>query len=981
MRDVVDVRLTLLGPVHVLLDGRPVDVGGPRQRAVLAILAIAGGEMVPVARLIEGLWPHTAPADPGASLQTFVSRLRRRLEPTASARTRSQLLTGGAHGYALRLGPDDVDVWRFERLVAEGSALVDTDPGTAVARLTEALGLWSGPALAEYADDAWAAPEIARLNELRAVARERLAAARLSRGDAAVLVGDLEALVAEAPLREERWRLLVLALYRAQRQADALSALRRARAMLSEELGVDPGPALRAVEKQVLAQSPALEPVVPDPPAPTAPERPLPLGDPLVERQRELAQLDACIEQAGAGAGSLAVVEGPAGIGKSRLLTEIRRRAAERNVRVLYARASQLEQEFSFGVVRQLFEPLIVDPDRRSQLLRGAAQTAVPVFDLASPTGTGDDSAFAMLHGLYWLTVNLVADGPTVLVIDDIHWSDTGSLRFLAYLARRLEGLSAAMVVAYRTGEQHVLGGLIDELRQDVSTVGVRPVPLTRGAVAEMISSRLGEQPDEEFVAACFDGTTGNPLLVRQLLRALEGDGIRPDRAHADIARMFGSRAVSSMVLLRLRRLPAPATAVARSLSVLGDGTGLPEVARLAGIREAEAAEVTALLVKAEIVRPEPPVAFVHPLVRDAVYGDVAPGERELLHESAARILEESGRSDEQVAAQLLQAPRRGNPWVVEVLRRAAKDAVRRGSSDGAVTFLSRALAEPAAADLRPEVQLELGLVETSTNGPAAHRDLQAAYDSLADDDARAVAALALTRTLVFVGDFGSPVRFAEQALAQLPERLVEPRAAVLAYERIAGQMHGVDPEVWRFAREPPIPGEGSGSRMLQATVAYERMCRAAPRADAVALAAASLGDGQLVSDDPGLLWVWSQVVLDLADEDVLPNWDAINAAAHQRGSLFSVLAVGFWRAWSLMRRGELAEAEHSIRTGLEQLDMWQRNATTQPYGRATLARILVDQDRLDEARVIAGPPDEPLSAIDGDRLLAEVRAEMLLAD
>jgi DNA-binding NarL/FixJ family response regulator len=575
----------------------------------------------------------------------------------------------------------------------------------------------------------------------------------------------------------------------------------------------------------------------------------------------------------------------------------------------------------------------------------------------------------------------VAAEGPLVLVVDDIHWSDTGSLRFLAYLARRLEGLPVAMVLAYRSGEQHVLGGLIDELRQDAATVGVRPVPLTLGAVSEMISSRLGEEADEEFVAACFDGTTGNPLLVRQLLRALEAEGIRPDRAHADTARRLGSRAVSSVVLLRLRRLPPAATAVARALAILGEGAALPHVAELASIAEGPAAEVTALLVQAEIVRPEPPLAFVHPLVRDAVYGDVPPGERELLHEAAARILEGAGRSDEQIAAQLLLAPRRGNPWVVEVLRRAAKEAVRRGSSDGAVTFLTRALGEPAAAALRPQLQLELGLVETSTNGPAAGRDLQAAYDTLADDEARATAALALTRTLVFVGDFGSPVRFAERALAGLPERLAEERAAVLAYQRIAGQMHGIDPAVWRFAEEPEIPGKGSGSRMLQATVSYERMCRTAPRADAVEFAAASLSDGQLVNDDPGLLWVWSQVVLDLADEDVLPNWDAINAVAHQRGSLFSVLAVGFWRAWSLMRRGELAEAEQSIRTGLEQLDMWQRNATTQPYGRATLARILFDQDRGAEARVVAGPATEPLSAIDGDRLLSEVRAEMLLAE
>jgi DNA-binding NarL/FixJ family response regulator len=699
-----------------------------------------------------------------------------------------------------------------------------------------------------------------------------------------------------------------------------------------------------------------------------------------VERQRELSVLDALIDSACAGTGQLAFVEGPAGIGKSRLLTEARRAAVRRGATVLHARASQLEQEFSFGVARQLFEPVVIDPAERQALLHGAAGSAAAVFDLSSASATGDDSSFATLHGLYWLVVNLASRGPVVIVVDDIHWCDAGSLRFLAYLHRRLDGLTAALVLAHRSGEQHALGALIDDLRHDPATVSVRPVPLTRQAVAAMIGGRLGAVADEEFVDACFSGTTGNPLLVRQLLRALEADGIRPDRASAGVARALGSRAVSSMVLLRLRRLPQ-AAAVARALTILGDGAALPDVAQLAGVSETEAAELTRLLVAAEIIRPEPPLAFVHPLVRDAIYGDVPPGDRELLHEAAAQLLHGSGRSDEQVAAQLLQAPRRGQGWVVEVLRRAASDAVRRGSADGAVTFLKRALAEPPPRELRGQVLMELGLVETTTDGPAAGRDLQAAYETLADDASRATAALALTRTLVFVGQLGSPVRFAEDALRRLPDELVDERTAVLALQRIAGSMHGVAPERWNFDTEPPIPGTGYGSRMLQASVAYERMCRARPRADAVEMAAASLADGQLVNTDPGLLWVWSQVVLDLADEDVLPMWDSINATAHERGSLFSVLAVGFWRAWSLMRRGELAEAEHSIRIGMEQLDMWQRNAMTLPYGRAVLARVLYDQDRLDEARAVIRRDGEVPSRIDGARLVVEIEAEMLLSD
>lgn len=389
---------------------------------------------------------------------------------------------------------------------------------------------------------------------------------------------------------------------------------------------------------------------------------------------------------------------------------------------------------------------------------------------------------------------------------------------------------------------------------------------------------------------------------------------------------------------------------------------------------------MTALLTTAEIVRPETPLAFVHPLVRDAVYSAATPSERELAHEAAARILERSHRSAEQVAAQLLLAPRRGESRVVEILRRAAREAAGRASPDVAVTLLRRALAEPPPAEIRPSVLLELGLYETYTDGRAAGNDLTAAYEILPFDEDRAAAALALTRTLVFVGDFGSPVRFAARALQGLPERLVDQRAAVLAYQRIAAQMHSVDPGAWGLVEEPVVPGTGSGSRMLQAAVAFERMIRAAPRGEAVALASASMSDDQLVTADPGLLWVWSQVVLDLADEDVMPGWEAINASVHQRGSLFGVLAVRFWHAWSLMRRGDLKEAEDSIRTGLEQLDIWQSNATTMPYGQATLARVLHDQGRADEAAAAVGDPTRALTAIDGDRLLWEVRAELLLA-
>jgi DNA-binding SARP family transcriptional activator len=250
------LQISLLGTCTASSDGRPLDLGGPRQRAVLVVLVLARGEVVPADRLTEAVWGDRPPADPAGALQAYVSHLRRRLQPGSAARTRSAVIVSEGRGYAVRLPPDAVDVWRFERLLERSGTA--TDAAAAAEVMGEALALWRGPPLAEWTDEPWAEAEIARLDELRAVARERLLAARLELGDAALLVPDLEGMVAEEPLREERWRLLALALYRAHRQADALGALRRARTTLADELGVDPGPALRELEEQVLAQSPAL---------------------------------------------------------------------------------------------------------------------------------------------------------------------------------------------------------------------------------------------------------------------------------------------------------------------------------------------------------------------------------------------------------------------------------------------------------------------------------------------------------------------------------------------------------------------------------------------------------------------------------------------------------------------------------------------------------------------------------------------------
>lgn len=257
-----EVFFGVLGPVTAEGPGGPIALKGPRHRAVLARLIVARRHVVPVARLVADLWADDPPpAGAVGAVQTFVGALRRALEPARPPRTPARLLVTDGPGYALRAAPDGVDAWRFETAVGEAATLA---PERALRRLDEALGMWRGPAYADFAREEWVRGERARLAELRLQSVERRAEAQLATGRAAEAVPDLDAHLTDHPWREDAWRLLALALYRTGRQADALAVLRRARSTLVEQLGLDPGPGLRRLEADVLAQDPAIDARVPE---------------------------------------------------------------------------------------------------------------------------------------------------------------------------------------------------------------------------------------------------------------------------------------------------------------------------------------------------------------------------------------------------------------------------------------------------------------------------------------------------------------------------------------------------------------------------------------------------------------------------------------------------------------------------------------------------------------------------------------------
>ncbi|HLY32978.1 MAG TPA: BTAD domain-containing putative transcriptional regulator, partial [Jatrophihabitantaceae bacterium] len=310
--------IRVLGPVDAEIDGARVDLGGPRQRAVLALLVIASGRVVSVDKIIDDLWHGEPPPRAIGALQAYISNLRRALEPGREPRAPAAVLVSAAPGYAVRLPVKAVDAWSFENQVLSAAELADRDRYDT---LDDALRLWNGSAFAQFAAEPWVAAEAARLQELHLVAREQLVDAAIRVGATAHATAEAERLVVDAPLREEGWRLLALVQYLSGRQADALATLRRARERLADELGVDPGPALQQLERdilnQVVAQLPPIEKVVQVAPTTAA------ATSVFIGRNTELGALLACAERAQQGHPAVAVISGEPGVGKSAILSRL----------------------------------------------------------------------------------------------------------------------------------------------------------------------------------------------------------------------------------------------------------------------------------------------------------------------------------------------------------------------------------------------------------------------------------------------------------------------------------------------------------------------------------------------------------------------------------------------------------------------------------------------------------------------------------
>jgi DNA-binding CsgD family transcriptional regulator len=681
-------------------------------------------------------------------------------------------------------------------------------------------------------------------------------------------------------------------------------------------------------------------------------------GTALLERAAELAEIDAVIAAAQGGAGGLIVIEGPAGIGKTSLLAEGRARAADAGFTVLYSRASELEADFSFGVVRQLFEALIAtaSEEQQSRLLGGAAAQAARLFDQRE--AGSEENVFALLHGLYWLALNLAEAGPLAIAVDDLQWSDPPSLRWLAYLARRLEGVHVCVVATLRPlGDEHPL---LTELLADPAPAIVRPNSLTAPSVAELVEQELGADAEESFSLACHDASGGNPLLLRELLRTLAAEGVAPLSASIPVIGRVAPDAVTRSVRLRMSQLAEEANRLGRAVAVLGDRVEREHAAAVAGLERAQIASAAAALARIDLLRPEPPFSFVHPLVRNAVYEGIPVQEREAEHARAAELLADLGAPMEQVAAQLLLAPPESVPRAVQLLRDAARPAAAEAGLESAVRYLTRALEEPLEDDERGELLLELAGVEANLSEPGVIEHLREALALVREADRRAEVSLALGHALYWAGKEGEGVEVLERALAEDAELDVELRYRLEA--ELAVNATRVPSQYVRarelVGRDDISLDEGPGARILIAGRAYHEAVGGGDAERAAAAAASALRampDEERARNYTG--GAYALLHCDRLDEGIR-LLDVTLADVRRRGAIFHFSSLSITRAVFQYARGALIEAEADGRAALESLP--HRSAWFRPTTHGWLAQILVERGSIDEAA-------ELLEAIDGD--------------
>ena len=569
---------------------------------------------------------------------------------------------------------------------------------------------------------------------------------------------------------------------------------------------------------------------------------------PLLDRAAELAAIGRAVDRCVHGDAALLVIEGPTGIGKSRLIEAVRDAGATAGARPLSARASELERAFSFGVALQLVEPALAKRDaaEREHLLRGAAGHVLPVLEGRHGDLEGHAaSVFPLLHGFWWLLANLAEEAPLALLVDDIHLADEASLMALNYVAQRFDGTRLLIAAASRTDDPGPRSSSLRTLLGHPRADTLRPGPLDPNSIAGILSTRLGRIPDASFARACGHVTGGNPLFISELAGEIERRGIETTREAAVLVTEISPPAIGQLVSARFAALSPAARALAEAVAILGDGAPSDLGGALAHLDAHEVAAATDELTIACILQSSRP-EFVHPIVRRAVQAGLTPRRRAELHLKAARLLRERNAGAARVALHLLSADPAGESWATRCLRTAARQAFAAGSPQTAEAYLRRLLEEPLPDSQRVGVLIELGRVMATGGAPTGAADVLEEALELADvpvDSARVQAELG--SLFASTGRAGEAAAAYEAALGTLGsddpalERQLEAR-----FVAAARLTHQLQPEaVSRLRTLSSRPQPRGAERAVLAQLAVEASLSSSPKR-AIELATRTLRDG-----------------------------------------------------------------------------------------------------------------------------------------
>jgi DNA-binding CsgD family transcriptional regulator len=660
---------------------------------------------------------------------------------------------------------------------------------------------------------------------------------------------------------------------------------------------------------------------------------------------------------------SLLIVEGAAGLGKSALLTEARRSIEPSDeVTVLFGRPGEFEASFAYGVVRQLLGPGLAG-DARDSLLAGPAGGAVLALEDQPGDAPPFDSSFGILDSLYWMTANMAAQGPVAILVDDAHWADPPSLRFLSHLLRRVEGLPVAMVLALRPSEPNAPHGLLDALRLDPLAEVVTLDPLSEGASASIVRERVSAPADAEFCRACHRASSGNPLYLLELVRALEKEEVRPSRDAVERVAGVWPASVARHVLRRVAGHGPEAASLASAMAVLGDGATLVHAGKVAGLEVGDASRLARALRDMDVLADEDPVRFSHPVVRLALASGLTRAKRDELLRTAVAVLSDDGAPPEQAGKHLLAlTPGGGHP--IEPLRRAASEARGRGAPDLAVTFLRRALAEPPSDPDLVGVLRELGVAEEMIGSEACLEHLTAARDASADPADRLELTLSLCNGLMMLGRVPEGVAEIERELdgehghGEEERELLEAHVCVTAFW-VSDESPRAQELLQQFEREPP---RGDAARRL---VLATRAAQFALTAEENAALAREALDGDALITAPwigNLLAIAALITSDDFDaaSDVLDRAMELGRLSGNERAIGNFLSLRATLSYAI---GDLAGGETQIRTHLGPL-RGEMNWAAAAYSVSVLVKLLTRRGAFDEAEALLAEGDpEPWPA------------------